>query len=402
MPADNAATADTPYFRAALEITNSLLDAVSSADPVHALASRMSAICHGASIIYDDEGDIIESVGGAPVQLIWNNVAGSNQSELVLEIGRWHVMTRRVALRERIQVIAIASRSPDRLSVIGAVLLDTSERLLGAVHGIRYGAILRNRRENEQLLASLCDGILPSREHRFWNRLAQFGFPAYSPVRSAEFLPLGGRASNEQDVARLVARARSEEIPLLIMLHHTEMESPARITAILPATSTAGRWLSIMSHQYLVGVSATFATLVQVPGSVREAETALDIANTWAAVAERPGLIGPVLIDEIDLSTWLLSHVDPKQLQARISVTLAPVDTEPLRKTLITYLRNQQNIALTAEALFIHQNTVRYRLGRIEEAIGTPLSSAPALANLVLALYPELGPSGQGWEVGTP
>ena len=96
---------------------------------MRALASRIGILCRGAAIIYDFEGTVIASTGEAPTQLIWNEVAATNLREL---------------------------------------LLDTSERLLGALYGIQHGATLRDRRDNEQLLASLHDGILASREHRFW------------------------------------------------------------------------------------------------------------------------------------------------------------------------------------------------------------------------------------------
>lgn len=399
---DDGVASEVKRLRVTLEITNSLLAAVSSPDPVHALASHMGSICRGAAVIYALEGEILASSGGAPSQLIWNEVAGSSQPELALEIGRWHVLTRRVSLQAGIHVIAIASRSPDLLSEVGGVLLDTSERLLGAVHGIQYGATLRDRRDNEQLIASLHDGILPSREHRFWSRIAQFGFTAYLPIRAVELEPIGGGVSSESDVTRLVARARSDGIPLLIMLSRPDMDSPAIVSAILPATEPASRWLNLMAEHYLVGVSAPFSALVQVPGSVREAEKALGIARSWASIAERPERIGPVRIDEIDLSTWLLSHVDQQQLRARIGITLAPVNAEPLRTTLLTYLAHDQNVARTAEALFVHQNTVRYRLGSIEQAIGSSLNSAPALANLVLALHQELVPYRSMWNVTPP
>lgn len=379
-------------LRVALGITNSLLAAVSSPEPVHALTSRMGSICRGASIIYDFEGEILASSGGAPSQLIWNEIVGSTQPELSLEIGRWHVLTRRVSLQAGIHVIAIASRNPDLLVDVGEVLLDTSERLLGALHGIQYGATLRDRRDNEQLIASLHDGILPSREHRFWNRIAQFGFPAYSLMRAVEFDPIGGGVSAEGDVTQIIGRARADGVPLLIMLSRPDMDSPAVVSAILPATESATRWLNLMAERYLVGVSAPFSALVKVPKSVREAEKALGIARSWATGADKPELIGPVWIDKIDLSTWLLSHVDQHELRARIATTLAPVGSEPLRTTLLTYLANDQNVARTAEALFVHQNTVRYRLGSIEQAMGASLNSVHALANLVLALHRELVP----------
>jgi DNA-binding PucR family transcriptional regulator len=123
---------------------------------------------------------------------------------------------------------------------------------------------------------------------------------------------------------------------------------------------------------------------------VRVAETGLAIARQWASASESPSTLGPVLIDRIDLTTWLLSHVDPRQLEERIARTLAPIASRQLRDTLTTYLAAEQNIARTAETLFVHPNTVRYRLGRIEDAIGMPITSALALTNLALALHPEL------------
>lgn len=385
-------------LRTTLDITHAMLAAVSSTDPVRSLASRASTICHGTAIIYDFEGAVVASTGEAPVQLIWNEVAATNQRELALEIGRWHVRTRRVALRDGVHVIAIASRGPERLEQIGELLLDTSERLLGAVHGIQYGATQRDRRDNEQLIAALHDGIVPAREHRFWSRLAQFRFPTYASVRAVELAPLDAPSASEAHIAQLVSRARSDDLPLLVMLRRVDMDAPATIAALVPASTSGEQWLASVARQFLVGSSAPTPSLSTLPECVREAETALGIARQWAAAAELPEELGPVLIDRIDLSTWLLSHVDHRQLRDRIDRTLAPLDSQVLRDTLTTYLATGQNVAATAQALFLHPNTVRYRIGRVEEAIGEPLTSPFALSNLILALYPEI--IGRGAELG--
>jgi sugar diacid utilization regulator len=377
-------------LRTTLDITNALLSAVSSADPVHALTSRLSTLCRGTAIIYDFEGTMVASVGEAPAQLIWNEVSATHRRELSIPIGRWHVRTRRVSLRDGVHVIALASRGAETLDQIGELLLDTAERLLGAVHGIQYGATQRDRRDNEQLIASLHDGILPAREHRFWSQLAQFRFPAYAPVRALELAPAEVPSASEAHVTQLVVRARSDDLPFLTMLRRVDMDSPSTIAAIVPDSTASEQWIEAVSRHFLVGASAPVSALSQVPVCVREAETGLGIARQWASASESPSTLGPVLIDRIDLTTWLLSHVDPRQLEERIARTLAPIASRQLRDTLTTYLAAEQNIARTAETLFVHPNTVRYRLGRIEDAIGMPITSALALTNLALALHPEL------------
>lgn len=377
-------------LQTSLDITNALLGAISSADPVRTLASRIGTLCRGTAIIYDFEGNVIASTGEAPSQLIWNEVSATSRQELDLEIGRWHVLTRRVALRDGIHVLAIASRGTETLESIGQLLLDTSERLLGAVYGIQHGATLRDRRDNEQLLASLHDGILPSREHRFWARLGQFRFPAYTQLRALEFAPLASESADESHVTALLSRARADDIPLLITLRRTDVDAPATVSALIQDTPSGEQWVDAMAHRMLAGVSAPFSALAEVPSSVHEADTALGIARTRASVLTQPDQLGAVRIDRIDLTTWMLSHVDQRQLRNHIDLVLAPLRDTALLDTLVTYLAAEQNISLTAEALFVHPNTVRYRLSRIEETVGTSIGAAPTIANLVIALYPEI------------
>ena len=390
MDVSPASATELDQLRATVEVTNSLLSAVASVDPVKALASRISVLCRGTAVIYDFEGTIVASTGEAPVQLIWQEIAATNRREVSAEIGRWHVRTRRVALRERVHVVAIASRGPETIDQIGELILDTAERLLSAVHGIQYGATQRDRRDNEQLLAALHDGVLPSREHRYWSRLAQFHFPAYAPVRAVQFGSLTGEPVTDAHVETLVRRARSEELPLLIMLHRVSADSPAAISALVPDSPDSAAWLDACATRFLVGASEPFAALTQMTTSAREAETALGIAARWAKSSGAPQELGAVRMDSIDLATWLLSHADARGLSDRIARALAPLPPGQLRDTLTAFLAADQNVSRAAELLFVHPNTVRYRLTRIEEAIGSPITSVTALTNLALALHPEL------------
>jgi len=389
-PHTSAGAESAERLQITLDITNNLLAAISSSDPVRNLASRIGVLCRGTAVIYDFEGGVIASTGEAPTQLIWDEVSTKNHRDFSFEVGRWNVRARRVALRQGIHVLAIASRGLETLEAIGDQLLDISERLLGAAYGIQQGASQRDRRDNEQLLASLHDGILPSREHRFWARLGQFRFPAYTRVRALEFAPFSGDSANESHVAELATRARADGLPLLVTLRRTEVDAPATVGALVQANDRSEQWINDSSRRLLVGASAPFSALAQTPTSVHEAETALGIARERASVIDQPQQVGPIRIDTIDLTTWMLSHVDRRQLGQHIELLLSKLRQSTLLETLITFLAAEQNIGKTAEALFVHANTVRYRLSRIEEILGAPITAATIVTNLTLALYPQI------------
>jgi hypothetical protein len=55
-----------------------------------------------------------------------------------------------------------------------------------------------------------------------------------------------------------------------------------------------------------------------------------------------------------------------------------------VRETVLAYLTNRMNVETTADKLFVHKNTVRYRLARAEELLGHPLTTRPAQVELGL------------------
>lgn len=56
-----------------------------------------------------------------------------------------------------------------------------------------------------------------------------------------------------------------------------------------------------------------------------------------------------------------------------------------LRTTTLTYLRSAQSVDATAERLFIHPNTVRYRIARAEEQLGHRVAERAAALEICLA-----------------
>jgi len=63
-----------------------------------------------------------------------------------------------------------------------------------------------------------------------------------------------------------------------------------------------------------------------------------------------------------------------------------------VRETALVFLQSRQNVEATAERLFVHKNTVRYRLSRAEELLGHPLAERSALVELALGHVALFGP----------
>ncbi|MEG2601817.1 MAG: helix-turn-helix domain-containing protein, partial [Carnobacterium sp.] len=57
-----------------------------------------------------------------------------------------------------------------------------------------------------------------------------------------------------------------------------------------------------------------------------------------------------------------------------------------LRRTLKVYLESQCEITITAKKLFIHRNTVKYRIAKCEELFESPINDPKLSLNLRLAL----------------
>lgn len=132
----------------------------------------------------------------------------------------------------------------------------------------------------------------------------------------------------------------------------------------------------------VISVSGLAQTLTEWPQVHRQALQALD-------VGERLRL--DEVVDYNSLGVYrLLSQLDHIPLVhnycSQVIGPLVRYDREhnsALVQTLDAYFEHHGNVSQTAEALFIHRNTLLYRLDRIQELTGHPLTQA----NMRLALH---------------
>jgi DNA-binding PucR family transcriptional regulator len=139
------------------------------------------------------------------------------------------------------------------------------------------------------------------------------------------------------------------------------------------------------SDRLTVGVSRP-ATIEALSGALQEARHARELA------ARRPGSVHVVTGAEVTSHVALLAAVPDEVRRAFAVRVLEPVldyDARTgagLRETLEAFLECSGSWSRAAQRLHLHVNTVRYRIGRVEELTGRNLAELPDRVDVYLAL----------------
>jgi purine catabolism regulator len=130
------------------------------------------------------------------------------------------------------------------------------------------------------------------------------------------------------------------------------------------------------------GISGVITEPHELNGAAHGALTALRHLQHRAAA---PGAM--LSADELTVAGWLTGSAEPDELRRRVRQQFGGLREHPeLSATLVRWLADDRNVPRVAQAMHLHPNTVRYRLGRVEKITCCRLSDLSTLANLYLAL----------------
>ena len=176
-----------------------------------------------------------------------------------------------------------------------------------------------------------------------------------------------------------------------------EIHSGMELAVLVPSPGADGMRRSVDAvAAELIGGLSGFATAVASSRTVadpvdlhRAAAEAVLTANV--AEARR---VEKLTFEETGSYRLLLTAIseDPSELERFFNETVAPLiaydeqyETELVR-TLETFLDEDANVARTAERLFTHRHTIRYRLERVRELTGLDVGSTDGRERLGLGL----------------
>jgi len=197
-------------------------------------------------------------------------------------------------------------------------------------------------------------------------------------------VPVYKRLSYEVTGSRFLTLYRSDKLALLVEF------SPERATkevAFKTATSLQQSYKNKYPDKHIeIGISRFYTDLFKLPLALVEAEKCLTIGK---AVWPKQKLFH---YEDMGFYRLIVNQTKLEELKAFYQDTLEPLvsydkdNQTSLVSTLEEYLKHSGNITLTAQDLFVHYNTVKYRIGQIEELLGTTLKDAEVRFNLQVAL----------------
>jgi len=192
----------------------------------------------------------------------------------------------------------------------------------------------------------------------------------------------GARAAAPGAAAALTDRETSRAEVVVIVPGVDEDHSSRTADAVLRELAAA-----LPGHTFAVGRSRVALDPLELPRAGNEALLAANVAGGEPEV--------PVLaFEETGAYRLLLSAMseDPAELQRFYAETVEPLvaydeqyETD-LVQTVEAFLDNDGNVAGTAQKLFTHRHTIRYRLERVRELSGLDVGSTDGREKLSLGL----------------
>jgi purine catabolism regulator len=363
-------------------LQNTLLGAMGEIRPEEGLVGRLATIVGGA-VLFRPGGAVVADAGVVPVAEIWDEIARRGGCHAVFQADGLEVSASPILVEGEVRFwLALAGRPGEVTSVLVGPVVEVAERLLRLVDLARDVRVMEDRVRRGELLNDLLDEqrareVSPE-------RLELFGF-AKGPWRVALLsVGPGHDQAHQEEVLRLVGNAAaSTGTPHLLGVHH------GHVALVLEGDGgLLEAWTANLAAEGLP-VRAALGRAVETPArlvdSACDARLALDFLSRTGAP---PGRV--LRFEDFELIDALLSATDPAELRARVDLVLEPLRDHPqLLESLMAYLSADQNINAAAEALHVHPNSLRYRLGRVEELLGRSLRSPATMADLYVALRAE-------------
>ncbi len=300
-------------------------------------------------------------------------------------------LARRVSLQQTVELVRLTiavveeqvpllAEAGDEQAVADAVLRFSREIAFAAAR-VYAGAAETRGAWDARLEALVIDGLVrgvgPGLEISPVSQLAALGWRSTAAITAVAGAPVAGRSTN--DIIEGVHRAgRRAGYDVLAGVHGGRLL--VVIGGITDPLAAAKSVLDEFADDSPVVVGPTAAEVDDASAVTAIALSGLRAVPAWPAAPR------PVSAEDLLPERTLAGEADARaQLVAGVYRPLVQAG-DTLLDTVVTYLDSGRALETTARAMYIHTNTVRYRLRRVAEVCGYAPTDARGAFVIQLAL----------------
>jgi purine catabolism regulator len=388
---------ESTTFQRLSSIQQNLIRAFADANPLESIVQRLGRLVHSTVAVMSRDGKIDVATGTMPVSEIAEKLTGHTGLPIAeLDVAGWNVLAAPVSTGSgpSARWLVVASRGAAVAHELARAAVQVTTPLVDALLRLSVTNQEQDRAIRQSVLDSVLDDDPETLDLRTLGaRISALGIdfeadfrtvvlsgrPRSMVGRDAGAMPADMtewlRSRLEGHGARYLLSRRGDEIVLAI-------DSATRVLQSITA-ELDGVWPAAV-----LGVGRTIRTPLGIRGSHRDAQIA--VQHLGLQMDERVRWF-----DDLDVIAQLLAEV-PKERFAETAAPIAellrnhPIQLEALR----AYFAMNRDVKAAANSIFLHPNTLRYRLERLEQTLGRSLREPSVTASLycVLAFLPDLVP----------
>lgn len=353
-----------------------LMDALGEEEPRQTAIERVSALVRGEVALLTREGRVDLATGPVPVSELWAAIQARPRTTLDLDCAGapWVAVPVLTRDGELLRWLVAAARQAGSAQLVKAAA-QAAVPLLSAIDRLAATQRRQDRAIRSVVLERLVDG---DADPVVLAQASELGFERERPATALVAAARGDADGREQvlstveqalDHSRLpfAAAVRGDCVVVVVQGPEEAVERLSETVRDSPAASG-------------VGIGGAHPLRGGMERSYREAEL---------AAAHAGGADGSQVVPFASLgaTTAILAEVPLAPIRDRAEPLFERLARQPAAlETLIAYFDNDLNVSTTAVQLHLHPNSLRYRLSRIEEAIGAPLREPAVIAAVYLAL----------------
>jgi PucR family transcriptional regulator, purine catabolism regulatory protein len=366
-----------------------LMDALTEDEPERAVISRLAKLVDARVLVFDPGGRLQISTAPAPADQLWEQVEPEQEVVQEFDAGGWHTVAMPIVTNagQRPPWLVVTSRRSGFVNQLTRPAAQATVPLLAAI--TRLGGVARDQERaiRSSLLEDIVKGraVTPAEARSLAARAATFGLTFARPARIVLARERTQRRDGDGSAVDAGSPAEALERALLDSgaPHLLASRGPGTIALVQCEDAELHAALAPLADDerpIQVGVGRPVDHLTEAHHSLRDAELAIE------RLGYEPGR-RLLAFEDFDLGTLLVSEAPMERIDPKVEDLLAPLSEHPLlRDAIVAYFEHEMDITRTAQALCLHPNTLRYRLGRLEQLLGVSLKQPAAITALYIAL----------------